>query len=37
MNAGDVVLVDFPGVTGVKTRPAIVVVKEVKDDGTDDC
>jgi mRNA interferase MazF len=25
MNAGDVVLVDFPGVTGVKTRPAIVV------------
>jgi mRNA interferase MazF len=25
MQAGDVVLVDFPGVTEVKNRPAIVV------------
>ncbi len=25
LKAGDIVLVDFPGVTGVKNRPAIVV------------
>ena len=29
LKAGDVVLVDFPGVTGIKNRPAIVVSTDV--------
>jgi mRNA interferase MazF len=29
LNAGDVIVVDFPGVTGIKRRPAVVLSSEL--------